>query len=660
MTSKTRILALAVTVALLNCGATIVRAEEAVGVVSHIKVLSDKVEDVSSLEAWKASFIKPGMSDQEKALTIWRSAVMFRHQDIPPREFVSNEADVHDPIKSFNVYGYGQCCCASAHIEALSRYIGMEARGWGIVGHSVPEVSLSGQWCMLDASLINYFTKPDGSIASLNEISKSIEDWYAAHPQFRGDNDKLVQFMRSDGWKNGPTIVAGSHFYDDNGWLPAATHGWYSTMSEFGSASKNFIYEYGSAMGYEVNIQLRPGEKLTRNWFNKGLHVNMLDGDGPGLLNKQIGTEDLRYSPRFGDLAPGRVGNGTLAYDLPLAGGVFRSGMLQVENLASSDGSAHTVPTLRVKDAGKPGVLVFRMPCSYVYLSGSLDLDAVVGNGGAIDVELSNNNGLDFKPVGRITASGGQKLDLKPLVFRRYDYRLRLTLHGDGTGLKRVRVAHDIQHSQRPLPALAQGSNHISFSEGAQEGTITINPATNPEMKSKNAYYTDYHPQLTNIADPNLRVQNGAGEFVFPIQTPGEITRLRVGAHYRARDKRDVWQIAASFDEGKSWKPVGQLEGPTTGFSRYFVLAEVPPAAHGALVRFSGVERNTTIMLDLRIDADYKEPHGGFAPVKVTYTWEENGQPHQDVHVSTKPNESYEIRCGDRPVMKSIVLEREM
>ncbi len=31
-----------------------------VGVVSHIKVLSDKVEDVSSLEAWKASFIKPG------------------------------------------------------------------------------------------------------------------------------------------------------------------------------------------------------------------------------------------------------------------------------------------------------------------------------------------------------------------------------------------------------------------------------------------------------------------------------------------------------------------------------------------------------------------------------------------------------------------------
>ena len=29
-----------------------------VGVVSHVKVLSDKVRDVSSMEAWKPSFIR--------------------------------------------------------------------------------------------------------------------------------------------------------------------------------------------------------------------------------------------------------------------------------------------------------------------------------------------------------------------------------------------------------------------------------------------------------------------------------------------------------------------------------------------------------------------------------------------------------------------------
>ena len=255
--------------------------DEPAGVVSHVKVLSDKVEDVTSLESWKAAFIKPDMTDEQKALAVWRSAVMFRHQDIPPREYVSNEPDVHDPIKSFNVYGYGQCCCASAHIEALSRYIGLQSRGWGITGHSVPEVKVGDRWCMLDASLINYFTAPNGGIAGVEEISKSIGDWYTIHPDFRGNNERLYHFMLHDGWKHGPAVVSGNHFYDDNGWLPAATHGWNSTMVEYGSSPKNFVYEYGSAIGYEVNIQLRPGERLTRNWFNKGLHVNMDGGDAP-------------------------------------------------------------------------------------------------------------------------------------------------------------------------------------------------------------------------------------------------------------------------------------------------------------------------------------------------------------------------------------------
>src|SRR5437660_3714015 len=38
------------------------RPPAAVGVVSHIQVLSDKVPDVSSIEAWKRSFLKDGMS----------------------------------------------------------------------------------------------------------------------------------------------------------------------------------------------------------------------------------------------------------------------------------------------------------------------------------------------------------------------------------------------------------------------------------------------------------------------------------------------------------------------------------------------------------------------------------------------------------------------
>ncbi len=62
-------------------------------------------------------------------------------------------------------------------------------------------------------------------------------------------------------------------------------------------------------------------------------------------------------------------------------------------------------------------------------------------------------------------------------------------------------------------------------------------------------------------------------------------------------------------------------------------------------------------MMDMRISADYTEPFGGLRPVKITYVWEENGEEKRDVHVATRPEETYAIRCASKPLMKSIVLQ---
>ena len=53
------------------------------------------------------------------------------------------------------------------------------------------------------------------------------------------------------------------------------------------------------------------------------------------------------------------------------------------------------------------------------------------------------------------------------------------------------------------------------------------------------------------------------------------------------------------------------------------------------------------------------EPHGGFAPVKVTYAWQENGQPKQQVLVAKKPEEMFVIECAAKPEMASITMELE-
>ena len=628
-----------------------------VGVVSHVKVVSDKVEDVSSLAAWKRAFIKEGMTDEQKAMAVWETVVKFRHQDQPANEFLEAEGHPHDPIKVFNVYGYGQCCCASAHVEALARYAGLEARGWAIINHSVPEVKWGDKWHMLDASLVTYFPQADGHLAGVEEITKGVSEWLAANPAIKGDDATLRQFMGRGGWRKGPAVLAGSPFYDDNGWLPAATHGWYATMQEYANPAKTFLYEYGTAVGYEQNVQLRKGERLVRNWSNAGQQVNALEGGGPGCAKGQIGKGDLRYAPKFGDLAPGRVGNGTHEYAVPLADGGFRGGALVAENLASK-GEDGAGPAVHVKDAAKPGVLVIRMPGSYVCLGGAVELNAVIGAGGSIAVSLSDNNGLDWKDLGTISAAGEQKIDLKAHVYRRYDYRLKLEMKGQGTGLEALKVTSVIQHSQRALPALGAGRNQITFSTGAAEGTVTVQGALGPN-KGKNLRYTELKVAASDVKDGPLFLTGGKGEVAYAVATPGDMTRLRIGAHYRARDKRDGWDVEASFDGGKTFTKLDRLDGPRAGFSKYIEFEKVPAGTRNALVRFSGQQVNATGLFDVRVDADYAEPAGGAAPVKVTYVWEEGGAQKRDVRVARAAEERWEINCGERPVLKSLIVERE-
>jgi hypothetical protein len=507
---------------------------------------------------------------------------------------------------------------------------------------------------MLDASCMSYFRNADGRIASVAELVADVQGWYEKNPGYQNNDAKLRQFMRGGGWRKGPDVFGRCPFYDDNGVSTFDTHLWNETMQQFDC--KPYGYEYGYSQGYQVNIQLRKGERLTRNWSNKGLHVNM-DGSyyAPQCLAEAVGARNLRYAAKYGDLAPGRIGNGTLAYDATLADPTFRLSALTFDNLASSPEKQPAA--VYTKDKDQPGVLVIRMPSSYVYLAGELTLEVVVGPGGSGVVFFSDNNGLDWKEIATLDASEEKKIDLKALVFRRYDYRLKITLKGAGTGLNRLTIAHDIQHSQRPLPALVEGQNTIVFEAGPQEGTVTIEGSTNPKAKGKQLLYTDFHPQRESMTEDPPRVDGSKGHMTFPIATPGDMVRLRFGCHYRAKDEKDNWILQVSFDDGKTFKTVDRANGPVHGLCKYVTATDIPAGTRQALVRFAGNQQRETCLFDFRIDADYREPHGDFRPIKVSYKWEEYGQPKEDVHIAKQPRETYSITCGSKPIMKSISLE---
>jgi hypothetical protein len=632
--------------------------------VCHVLVTSDKVEDVSSLEAWKRSFITAAMSDEQKGIAIWTSVVKFRHQEPPPIEFLQGEEHVHDPIKTFNVYGYGQCCCASSNIEALARYLGLTARGWGINNHSVPEVSWDGAWHLLDASLIDYFPKADGRLAGVEEIISGVSAWLELHPEFKAKPDAAYPFGKQGAWRaHGPEVLARNTYYDDNGWLPAATHGWYSTIQEYngrgGGDGKAFLYDYGYSQGYQLNLCFRPGERLVRSWSNQGHHINqdLKGASAPGCLTEKVGTDQLRYAPAFGDLANERIGNGRLEYRLPFAKGALVGGALAADNLDLVAG-AGSASTLRVADAHRPAVLTIRMPSSYVYLGGTLVYTPVLGTGGGCSVAFSANNGLDWSELPGSAAPGERTVDLSELVRRRYDYQLRFTLSGAGSGLDRLWIGNDIQHSQRALPALGLGANTITVRTGAQEQTITVEAGATLSNRGKQLVFTDFHPTLVGMKDDALRLSGGQGSITFPIHAPGDVVRIRFGCNYRARDAKDGWDLQVSLDGGATFATVGRAEGPTgIGFSKYVVLDHIPAGTRDVLVRYSGQQVNTTMISGFRIDADYRPAAAGFLPMRITYRWKEDGKERVDVHVTAQEDESYVISCAAKPSMESITME---
>ena len=257
------------------------------GRINQLKVLSDKIDDVTTVENTVKSFIRPGMSDKKRAEALWRAIVKYRYQTTPPNEYLAGDWEAHDPVKIFNVYGYCMCCCCSAHRR------GAQSRGRpsGQGPHSEqpqrPRGLVSKRLAHVRRLTPRHtFPRPrDGVAASVDEISTAISDWYEAHPGYRKNGAKIMELMRKDGWtgwkSEGPALLANCPFYH-LGYLPARTHGWDATMAEYDRKSE--IYEYGYQVGHRALFSLRPGESLLREAGNHGLHVNMdVDPNWDGL-----------------------------------------------------------------------------------------------------------------------------------------------------------------------------------------------------------------------------------------------------------------------------------------------------------------------------------------------------------------------------------------
>jgi hypothetical protein len=551
-------------------------------------------------------------------------------------------------------------------IEALNRLDGREARGRILNGHSVAEVHYGGAWHMYDASLLTIFPKPGrGEVASVDEISAAVTDWYAKNPEYRGKAARLVELMRSDDWlgyKKGPELLASCPYYD-KGYFPARTHGWNDTMAEYDRKCE--VYEYGYQVGHRALFSLRPGESLVREAGNRGLHVNgRADWD---MLKARALQADLVYvKDFFPGYNGGVVGNGYHRYAPNLAADELAAGAEVHENLTGFKGS----PALRVKTAEKPGVAVVQLASPYVYLGGRLTLKAVCKTkGDRITVSISTNNARSFTPLWTVEKPDMNQsvVQLKDHIHRRYAYWLKIEISAaapDSAGLETFAVENDIQHAPRTLPWLGKGTNTITVAADSDTGLASraITCRITPDAR----FARNESTHSMGVSFDNLDVKDGAcwwksgvGAMTVPVETPGDLTGLRFCTQFRARGMKDAIRVGVSFDEGKTWKEVTTHAGPTQGRTETARFADCPKGARKALVRYELSGNNTIGILSFRVDADYKDPVAAkeFRPFVVVYRWKENGAEKTDRKTVDKLPFTYQIDAVATPEMVSVRYE---
>jgi hypothetical protein len=634
------------------------------GRVNQLKVLSDKIDDVTTVENIVKSFAKPGMSDQDRSKALWTAIVKYRHQTVPPNEHIAGDWEAHDPVKIFNVYGYCMCCCCSALVEALNREDGRETRGRILNGHSVPEVRYRNGWHMFDTSLITFFPRPDdGIVAAVDEIAASIADWYANHPGYQKDGAKIFQLMRKDGWTGwkaeGPRLLAHCPYYRA-GYFPARTHGWDATMSEYDRKSE--VYEYGYHVGHRALFSLRPGESFVREAGNRGLHINMdVDPNWDGLKARAPENDLVYLKEFFPGYRGGLAANGLHRYAPDLASGDLALGAEVFDNLAAG-GS----PALRVKALGRAGVAVVPMISPYVYLGGKLRLKADGRSAGdKLTVSISTNNGRTFTPIYSATLERPTEatVDLKDKILRRYAYWLRFELTG-GAGLSAFQVENDFQHAPRTLPWLGKGKNTITVSADADSGIATRSIAcriTPDPAFTKNETSTTMGILFDNV---ELRYdacwwKGGTGMMTVPIEVPGDLVGLGFSAQIRARGEKDRVRVTASTDGGKTWRQVAMLVGPTQGRTEHVRVEKWPARVRKALLRFEMTGNNTVGVQNFRVDADYRDPLTSktIRPFRVVHRWKEGGREQSHVETITRLPAKYPIQAGADPEMVSVRYE---
>jgi hypothetical protein len=208
---------------------------------------------------------------------------------------------------------------------------------------------------------------------------------------------------------------------------------------------------------------------------------------------------------------------------------------------------------------------------------------------------------------------------------------------------------------------LDKGKNTITVAADGDPAiatrTISCRITTDPAF-NKNETTTTMGVTFDNV---NLQYdacwwKGGTGVMTVPVEVPGDLVALGFSTQFRARSEKDRIRVTTSTDDGRSWREVAVLKGPTQGRTEHVRVNKWAPKARKALLRFEMTGNNTAGVQSFRVDADYRDPMAAptFRAFRVIHRWKENGRERTHTETIAHLPAKYTIQAAAEPEMVSV------
>ena len=392
-----------------------------------------------------AGILKPGMTDAEKAIAVWKHAASNdvqcheNNRRVGPyypedrsHPWRNTFKERGDPVKAANSYYCSGCQLSATNCVVLLRHAGLAARAVWMCprnmyeNHCVAEAWYDGGWRLLDPECRSFYLESDNTtIASYETLHKNPSLVARTHEGgFAGPDRNRTHAKAYESYYPPPVMPVGR---------------WVSTMA----------------------MTLRPGEKFIWRWDHTGKFR-------------------CGQNPRNRNYLPYRLANGKLIYRPDLSGPDFRKGILSEDNIKTTfeDGKLAAV---HPEIAGDEAFISYRFKTAYPIVGGVV--------GGKFHRKTKNDlckiyisiGDSDWTEVWSADETGeleryfnvDELMGVKPGAAR-YECYIKYELSANSAvtdaGLSEVTMELDVQMSGAGLPSLSVGSNEVVYRDETAAG----------------------------------------------------------------------------------------------------------------------------------------------------------------------------------------------